>query len=339
VEAVGLRANVFLLPFLLLGARLDGDDLKDLAVWLAVLNLAALVLAVAEYFLGIAPFFPYNEVTEIVYKSHDVLDITAFRIPSSFANAHAYAGTMGATLPLLIGAWTQEDDGRQAWRRLLLGSATIASFVGIFMAAARTHMITAAGIALVVTFTGRLSRRQWVRWALAIAVVAYVVSGSVRLQRFTTLADRTSVSERIGGSVNEDFLGIVSSHPLGRGLAGGGTSVPYFLRGRNAAGAILENEYARIALEQGLPGLALWVSFIAWVLLKGAGRVDQDDWWLARRLVWVVCLSNFVSGMLGMGMLAAVPQTAIMLLVLGWMTTTRSSNVRPTGLPQAVSAA
>ena len=40
LQAVGLRANVFLLPFLLFGARLTNDDLKDLALFLAVLNLA-----------------------------------------------------------------------------------------------------------------------------------------------------------------------------------------------------------------------------------------------------------------------------------------------------------
>src|SRR4029434_5872249 len=32
VELVGLRANIFLLPFLLLGARLSSDDLADIAL-------------------------------------------------------------------------------------------------------------------------------------------------------------------------------------------------------------------------------------------------------------------------------------------------------------------
>jgi hypothetical protein len=190
------------------------------------------------------------------------------------------------------------------------------------MAAARVHMITAALISLAVTFSGQLSRRQWVRWAVALAIVGYVVAGNARLQRFTTLGDRAGVRERVGGSVNDDFVTVVTSHPLGRGLAGGGTSVPYFLRDPRNSGALLENEYARIALEEGIPGLVMWAAFFLWVLTRGAGR-DRDAWWLGRRLTWVVSASFFVSGMLGIGMLASVPQTMLMMLTIGWLTTAR----------------
>ncbi|MDQ3486790.1 MAG: hypothetical protein M3468_03535, partial [Acidobacteriota bacterium] len=69
VELVGLRANIFLLPFLLLGTRLDEDDLFWLALGVAGLNLAAVSLGVAEFFMGIQPFYPQNEVTDIIYKS------------------------------------------------------------------------------------------------------------------------------------------------------------------------------------------------------------------------------------------------------------------------------
>src|SRR4051812_24555508 len=266
VEAVGLRANVFLLPFLLMGARLDGDDLRGITRFIGLLNIVAFGFAVAEYYMGIMAFFPKNEVTEIIYKSHDLLEQTAFRIPATFSSAHAYAGTMAVTLPLLIGGWAQQPDKSRSWSAYLLGAAVIASFLGIFMAAARVHMITAAVVSLAVTFSGQLTRRQWVRWAVALAIVGYVVAGNARLQRFTTLSDRAGVSERIGGSVNDDFLTVISAHPLGRGLAGGGTSVPYFLGIPKDRGALIENEYARIALEQGLPGLALWLMFIFWIL-------------------------------------------------------------------------
>jgi hypothetical protein len=115
---------------------------------------------------------------------------------------------------------------------------------------------------------------------------------------------------------------VVSQHPLGRGLADGGTSVPYFLREGRDSGTVIENEYARIALEQGLPGLVIWILFIVWVLTRRPGRV-KDTWLLSRRLVWVTCASMFASGMLGMGMLAAVPQTVLMLILIGWTTTVR----------------
>lgn len=326
VEAVGLRANAFLIPFMILGTRITSDDLHDITYFVAALNVGAVAVGTAEYFLGIARFFPLNEVTEIIYRSHDLLERTAFRIPATFSSAHAFAGTMAVTLPLLIGSWANVRKGRQTWHEWLLTLSIVASFLGIFMAAARLHTVTAGVIALVVTFSGRLSGRQWLRWVVAVAIIGYVVAGNVRLQRFTTLSDRSGVRERIGGSVNEDFFTVVTAHPLGRGLAGGGTSVPYFLESElpRDYGAVLENEYARIALEQGLPGLMLWIAFIAWVLVNGSGPI-RDELGLTRRLVWVVSASNFTSGLLGMGMLVSVPQSALMFIAVGWMTTSRRS--------------
>ena len=320
VQAVGLRANVFLLPFLLLGARLSNDDVRDLGRYLAVLNLAAVGLATVEFFVGIEAFYPMNEVTDIIYRSRDLVGRTAYRIPACFSSAHAFAGTMTMTLPVMIGAWKQKHDWK--YEGTFLAIAVIASLVGVFMAAARIHMITAGLLALVVTFAGGLSARQWIRWVGAVLIVGYVVAGDARFQRFTTLQDRSMVSERIGESVNDTFFDVVSQHPLGRGLADGGTSVPYFLREGRDSGTIIENEYARIALEQGLPGLVMWLLFIVWVLTRRPGRV-KDSWLLSRRLVWVACASMFAAGMLGMGMFAAVPQTVLMLLIIGWTTTAR----------------
>ena len=36
IQLVGLRGSIFLLPFILLGARLTGDDVYKLALWFAV---------------------------------------------------------------------------------------------------------------------------------------------------------------------------------------------------------------------------------------------------------------------------------------------------------------
>ena len=138
--------------------------------------------------------------------------------------------------------------------------------------------------------------------------------------------------------MNDSFFDIVSQHPLGRGLAGGGTSIPYFLREDREPGTIIENEYARISLEQGLPGLLIWVMFILWVVSRRPGRV-KDSWLLARRLSWVACASIFAAGMLGMGMLAAVPQTILMLFVIGWATTARRPIVVMTESGEAEPAA
>ena len=315
VELVGLRANIFLIPFLLIGTRLDQDDLLWLAKGLAALNLAVVSVGVAEFFLGIGPFYPFNEVTELIYRSKDLVGRTVHRIPGTFSSAHAFAGTMVMSLPLLIGAWVQIER-HDRWVRRLLAVAIVASLLGVFMAAARTHMITAALLVAIVTFSGHLRGDQWVRWVVALAMVAYVVSGEERLQRFTTLQDTDFISERWTGSVNEGFFEALKTYPLGNGLAGGGTSVPYFLRG-NQSPLIMENEYARIGIEEGLPGLTLWVAFIGWAFLRWPAR-GKDPWALGRLLGWVTCGVLFFSGLTGVGLLSSVPQTVLMLITMGW---------------------
>jgi hypothetical protein len=315
VELVGLRANVFLLPFLLLGTRLTDEDVGWLAFGLACLNLGAVSIGVMEYFLGIERFYPLNEVTDIIYRSKDLVGWTAHRIPATFSSAHAFAGTLVMTMPLLIGAWVQSSK-EAGWHRRLIAIAIMASLLGVFMAAARTHMITAALLVAVVTFSGQLRSDQWIRWVVAIGLVGYVVSGEERLQRFTTLGDTSFIAERWSGSVNEGFFEALRAYPLGNGLAGGGTSVPYFLRG-NQSPLVMENEYARIGIEQGLPGLTLWVVFLLWVFMRWPARV-KDGWALGRFLGWVACAVFFFTGLTGVGLLSSVPQTGLMLVTIGW---------------------
>lgn len=318
VELVGLRANIFLLPFLLLGTRLDEDDLFWLALGVAGLNLAAVSLGVAEFFMGIQPFYPQNEVTDIIYKSKDLVGRTAHRIPASFSSAHAFAGTMVMTMPLLVGAWAQPASAVR-WPRRLLAMAITTTLLGVFMAAARTHMLTAALLVAVVTISGHLKGDQWVRWVIALALVGYVVSGEERLQRFTTLQDTNFIAERWSGSVNEGFFEAVRAYPLGNGLAGGGTSVPYFLQATRSP-LMMENEYARIGMEQGLPGLTLWIVFLGWVFLRWPGGA-KNGWALGRLLGWVASGTFFFSGMTGIGLLSSVPQTVLMLITMGWFVT------------------
>jgi hypothetical protein len=121
IQLVGLRGSIFLLPFLLLGARLTGDDVYKLALWLSVLNLLAAALGVVEFFVGVEPFFPRNAITDTIYRSKDLADYTAYRIPSSFSSAHAYAGTMVMTIAIIGGAWVQGHHGK--WQARLMGAA------------------------------------------------------------------------------------------------------------------------------------------------------------------------------------------------------------------------
>jgi hypothetical protein len=316
IRLVGLRGNIFFLPLLLLGARLEPRDLYKLAIGIAVLNLCAAALAGVEFFVGIERFFPRNPITEIIYRSNDLLNYTAYRIPSSFPNAAAYGGTMVITMPLLIGAWQQTRGSR--WQGVLINAALPASALGVFMAAARSHAMVFFLMALVVIFAHRLRLAHRLGWLVLLACVGWAVWSDQRLQRFTTLSDSDYVTRRVRGSVNMTFFDAISTYPIGNGLGGGGTSVPYFLQDRLEKPVVIENEYARIALEQGVPGLCLWAAFIMWVFTRSF-LAPNDAWYLARRLAWVVCAADFALGMTGTGLLTSVPQTCLMLMSVGWI--------------------
>lgn len=317
VEMVGLRANVFLIPFLLVGTQLDDESLYTVAVAMAVLNICAAVVGALEFTFGLQTFFPYNEVTDLLYKSRlSDQESIGLRIPSTFVNAHAYGGTMVMTLPFIVGAWMQR---RQHLHRHVLTAAVAATLLGVFMAGARTPMLVLGMLVVLMTLSGQLRRQAWISWAVVIVAVAWVVSGDGRLQRYVSLQDAQYLSERWTGSVNSEFFELMDAYPMGNGLAGGGTSIPYFLQDRSEANFVMENEFARIVMEQGIPGLFMWVLFMLWVVATGLGRRGTDIWHLSRRLVLATATAYFVFGLTGIGLLTSVPQSLVLLLGIGWI--------------------
>ena len=337
IQLVGLRGSIFLLPFLILGARLTGDDVYKLALWLSVLNLAAGVLACFEFVLGVEPFFPRNAVTDIIYRSRDLAGYTAYRIPASFANAHAYAATMVMSIAVIGGAWVQGHHGR--WQSRLMSAGILMAMIAVFMSATRLNALMLFALVVATVFTGKLPGAYRFRWLILLAVVAYMVGGDERLQRFRTLQDPEFLAERLAGSVNVSFLELVRQYPLGNGLGGGGTSVPYFLQDRIRNAVSMENEYARILLETGLPGLVMWLLFLGWVFTRRRIR-REDMFYFGRRLSYVACACSFASGLIGVGLFTSVPTTALLFLLTGWIVVpeVRFAPASATELPRSLVA-
>ena len=336
VQLVGFRANVYVLGFLLLGARLSTEQWYRLALWVAVLDLLTFALALVEFRVGIEPFFPESAVTEIMYRSRVLLEggsgTPLYRIPSSFSSAHAYGGTMVATFPLVLGAWIAASRSElhavsRPWHRSLFLAAVIAAALGVFMSAARQHAVILFVLLLAASAFGRLKTSHRLGWIAALLVMAGVVSQTERLQRFTELEDEELVRGRVSISVNASFVDLAKRYPMGNGLGGGGTSVPYFLMDRVRPVTVLENEYSRIMLEQGVPGLIMWVTFVLWIFSKGM-RLRGGPWEYARRLSWVLVSVFFLSATIGLGLLASIPQSSIFLLLAGWVA---APQARPAG--------
>jgi len=321
VSLVGLRGAVLFLPIAWLGSRLRGADVSHLSIGMAALNLAAAAFAGAEYFLGLPRFYPENATTMIIYASADVAG-GFYRIPATFVTAHAFGGMMVASIPFLIGAWEQSQD-RRVRLFAILGAA--AALVGVLMSATRMNFVVGAALVLVAIVHGRMKIGRRAIFMALIALTLVVALRNERFQRFKSLSDTDTVEDRISGSVNRSFLEILIEYPLGNGLGGGGTSIPYFLQGqvRNPIG--LENEYARILCEQGIIGLALWLGFIAWFLSRFKSVFAPGPWATTRRLIWGLTVLGLVTSTLGTGMLTAIPQTAVFLLGIGFVTTPMTS--------------
>jgi hypothetical protein len=314
ISLVGLRGNIFFIPLLILGSRLRNKDLIELSVGLAVLDLVAVGFAGAEYFLGVPRFFPFSPVTLIMYSSGDVAG-GFLRIPATFSSAHAFGGTMVGTIPYLIGLWTRGEKRIHRWLALI---AIPLVLLGVLMSATRTNFVFGSAMILFVIGTTPMKGKQRALFLIIVGAVALSAVSNERFQRFKSLGDTELVTDRIAGSVNRDFWEILAEYPMGNGLGGGGTSMPFFLQGqvRNPIG--LENEYSRILSEQGIIGLLIWLGFILWFLSHMSVAFAKGPWSTSRRLVWCLITVSLGSAWLGTGLLTSIPGTVLLIMGMGW---------------------
>lgn len=106
-------------------------DLFVISRVLIPLNLIATGAGFYLYFYGLEALYPKNAVTELMYRS--ILGVGGEswnRIPATFMSAHAYGGTMMATLPLLMGGMMARP---HAWERLAFVLGIVAACIGILM--------------------------------------------------------------------------------------------------------------------------------------------------------------------------------------------------------------
>jgi hypothetical protein len=315
VSIVGLRGHVFFMPFLLLGSKLKEQDLLELSTGLAVLNLIALGFATAEYFTSVQQFYPPSPVTQIIYSSGDVADYRFFRIPAIFTGAHAYGGTMAFSMPYLIGGWVR---ARTNLTRLLALLGIASALLGILMSATRSNFILGGIMVSVTILTSRLKSTHRVIFVLLIAILGFAAMSNERFQRFKTLGDTDAVADRIAGSVNRNFWEILAEHPMGNGLGGGGTSIPYFLHGQVRDPIVMENGYTLILCEQGVIGLLLFILFVLWFLSHAGTAFSKGPWANSRRMAWCLAAFSLATAWIGVGMFTSIPATVILLLGMGW---------------------
>ena len=313
IQLVGLRAAAMYVPVLLIGARLRAEDLDRIAVVLAILNIVALGFGLYEFFFGVDSVFPLNRMTELIFRSHDIVadGVSHYRIPGPFSSAHAYGGIMAWSIPFLM--HNVEKGGP---KRILAWVGVGAAAVGVFLCGARSPVVILVGTTAYVLVTLRA------RWGTLLAVaictvgVAYLVMHVERFQRFETLADTDMVEGRVAQSMNLSLIDALVQYPLGAGLASAfGTSIPFFLQDIARPCIGIESEFGRILIEQGLIGLALWIAFM---VLSVTRRVTvRETSPLALSFGYATVLVTWLMGFIGAGLLAAIPATTFLFLFSG----------------------
>jgi hypothetical protein len=191
------------------------------------------------------------------------------------------------------------------------------SLLGVFICAARSPVVQLLAIVGLLLLVSRLSAKLLASLAVLAVGVGLVVSTTPRFQRFLTLDDTRYVTERVSMSVDTSLLDVIVNYPLGNGLgSAAGTSIPFFLLDLAKPQYGLENEFARVAMEQGLIGLVLWLAFLAWLLsrLPPYRRKEQV---VANRLAWATVVVLWMTAFIGTGLLASVPGSALLLLWMG----------------------
>jgi hypothetical protein len=219
-------------------------------------------------------------------------------------------------IPLLGGALLQKN--KQQWQIYLLVTGLAAAVLGVLLSATRLNFVVVAVLIVVLTFSIKSRISYAFGWIVILLAIGLFVSGEARLQRVAELKDTQMITERIGWSVNMGFFELAARYPFGNGLGGGGSSIPYFLQDRLKYPVLMENEYARIMLEQGIFGLLLWIAFIIWLYARGKGDAS-DPWREGRRLAWWACLILFGTGLIGIGLFVSIPATCLLLINAGWI--------------------
>ena len=321
VQLVGLRHIILFLPALLLGARARPKDLCTIATTLAVLNVLVFGVALLEYSYGIAPFFPHNSVTDIMYRSHDVHSATGrfFRIPATFTTSHAYAGNLVLTLPLLLNVLL--DVKRPAVKRLLFAAAITVTVVGIFLAGPRLPVIQLATFVVIMLVLPGLKVRARMALALCVFIIgmatAYYVASDERMQRFTTLSDTEMVEKRATKTLSISLVDTLIQYPLGVGLGGVfGASMPFFLQQYAPELVGAENEYVRIAAEQGPIGFLIWSALLITFAFRKPQAVTER-WSVGTHAMRAVILVSWATAFIGTGMLQSIPASMLLLLQMG----------------------
>jgi hypothetical protein len=315
IQVAALRGTVFFLPAFFVATRLTAAEVANLARAVALLNLCAFAGGVYVYLNGVESLYPRNAITQIIYNSADAGG-GHHRVPSTFLSAHSYGGTMLYSMVLLVDRSFGPNVGKLDRTLAALGVA--AAIAGILMCSARSPIVLFGVATLIAWICTRFNPVVgMVAAGLTLAGFGIALSNE-RFQRALSLDDTEAVTGRIRVSANERFLELAVQYPIGAGMgSSAGTPIPYFLADRAPVPIGMENEYCRILIDQGWLGLVLWGGFLYWLFSRPPPLRLEAPWGIGVVLAYSLCLTSWLTGFIGLGLLASIPGSVLMLMLMG----------------------
>lgn len=328
-----LNSLFALLPLLVLGTVASGLRLRELRTGLAIVFAAAALSVLIEVGQLAGAMPPLHRVSN----------------PGSdaglFANRNHHAALLCCTLPLL-GAWASGASRRSPRPWIALGCGLLVLPL-VLATGSRGGLMMAvlAGVAgLAIGLTGRrrrsLGRPFWLGLAGAAAAVAaltsiVLLSGRDRaIGRLLASGDGSEIRFQVLGTLTRivrDFLwagaGFGTFDPIFRGYEPQWALKPTYLNHAH-------NDLIELAMEGGLPALALLVAFLVWAARRSvmAWRKDHALPRAASMVLGILLVWSLFDYPLRTPALGVLAGWCVLLLAGDWDEEAASNRSRPTAL-------
>lgn len=200
------------------------------------------------------------------------------RVFSFYSDSGQFGASMGhaSIVAIVLGI---QSVGK---RRLIFLACGLFFFYGMMISGTRGAM----AVPLVGMVTFLLVKKNWrlliiggACIGLAFGALKYtsVGSGIYEIQRMRTALDPNNESLQIRVENQKKLFEYLKSHPFGGGVGSAGYWGQRFNPNSFLANLALDSWYVKIAAEHGFPGLAVFVGFVLYVLIKGYQLVSNVE--------------------------------------------------------------
>ena len=204
--------------------------------------------------------------------------VSEFRRFSTYVTAAVFGGTM-AICTTIAASWLMMPKAGWIQRIVLLGCGGMCAYAMLLTASRTSLVLTILGVVM-----GGVFRKGGVKLMivpaglLGLLLIGLVISGSSRLERFSTLLNLEEVLGRVRIVVSPAFSLLVE-YPLGGGLGRSGHGIPAVLLNQISRFDVrtTDGDIGRIISDMGICGL------VVYVVMLHAGLSDSIRWLLKLR--------------------------------------------------------